>query len=105
MSDLHPEVRRQIGLVASSGSLLLSVVNDVLSYARAENGGIDLDLHPFLPAALVGEIVDTPAPCRLGQGHRAAMRGGARGCAIADLRQRQSAPPPRQRSRSLIRCR
>ena len=54
--ELDGDVRRQIGFIVSSGSVLLTVVNDVLTYASAEAGHLQLDLEPFSPAALADEV-------------------------------------------------
>ena len=56
-TDLSDEARRQIGFIASSGSVLLTVVNDVLTYASAEAGHLQLDMQPFSPAAVADEVV------------------------------------------------
>jgi signal transduction histidine kinase/CheY-like chemotaxis protein/HPt (histidine-containing phosphotransfer) domain-containing protein len=52
--DLDPELRRQVELVRTSSSALLTVVNDVLDFSKIEAGAIELDSKPFSPEALVG---------------------------------------------------
>jgi signal transduction histidine kinase/DNA-binding NarL/FixJ family response regulator len=51
--DLDPEIRRQVGLISTSGSALLTVVNDVLDFSKIEAGAVELDPKPFSPEALV----------------------------------------------------
>jgi signal transduction histidine kinase/CheY-like chemotaxis protein/HPt (histidine-containing phosphotransfer) domain-containing protein len=50
---LDPELRRQVELISTSGSALLTVVNDVLDFSKIEAGAVELDPRPFSPEALV----------------------------------------------------
>jgi signal transduction histidine kinase/CheY-like chemotaxis protein len=49
--------RRQAELVRSAGSALLTVVNDILDFARIEAGAVALDPRPFSPAALADNCI------------------------------------------------
>jgi PAS domain S-box-containing protein len=55
--DLQPEVRRQGGLIRISGEALLTVVNDVLDFARVEAGAIELEQGPFALKTLLDDCV------------------------------------------------
>lgn len=54
---LAPTERRQAELVRSAGSALLTVVNDVLDFARIEAGAVMLDPGPFSPWALADNCI------------------------------------------------
>ena len=56
-SDLAPGPRRQAELIRSSGSALLTVVDDILDFSKVEAGAIELAPRPFSPAALVADCV------------------------------------------------
>jgi signal transduction histidine kinase/CheY-like chemotaxis protein len=49
---LDETLRRQVSLIHTSGSALLTVVNDVLDFSKIEAGAVDLDVKPFSPTAL-----------------------------------------------------
>jgi PAS domain S-box-containing protein len=51
--DIEPVLRRDVELILSSGSALLTVVNDVLDFSRIEAGEVALDPQPFSPTRLV----------------------------------------------------
>ena len=51
--DLAPDLRRQVRLVLTAGTSLLTVVNDVLDLSKIEAGGIALHLRPFAMESLV----------------------------------------------------
>lgn len=53
------EQDRQLELIRSSGEHLVGVINDVLDYARMENGGLPLHEEPFDLHALMGEVAET----------------------------------------------
>ena len=46
-NDLTPDLKRQIRMIQSSGSALLTVVNDVLDFSKIESGAIELEPRPF----------------------------------------------------------
>ena len=53
--------RPGIERIATSGQALLSVVNDILDFSKLDAERIELDPHPFDPAALVAETVELVA--------------------------------------------
>ena len=55
--DLSPRQARQVGLINDASESLLSVVNDVLDFSRLEAGAVELDAHPFDPAAMARSTV------------------------------------------------
>jgi signal transduction histidine kinase/CheY-like chemotaxis protein len=56
-TDLSPDLRRQISLIAVSGSALSAVVNDVLDFSKIEAGAVELDPQPFWPRAMTEDCV------------------------------------------------
>jgi PAS domain S-box-containing protein len=56
-ADLAPDMRRQIGLIRTSGSALLTVINDVLDFSKIEAGAVILDPQPLSPTALVADCL------------------------------------------------
>jgi len=56
-TDLAPEMRRQVELIKTASSTLLTIVNDVLDFATIEAGAVELDPKPFPPAAIVGDCL------------------------------------------------
>jgi signal transduction histidine kinase/CheY-like chemotaxis protein len=56
-TDLSPDLRRQISLIAVSGSALSAVVNDVLDFSKIEAGAVELDPQPFWPKAMMEDCV------------------------------------------------
>ena len=77
--------------IASSGSALMSVINDILDYARIESGKlhlerIDFDLEELLsdtPALFSAQAVEKRLRLHLGldRARRAASTATRRGCA------------------------
>ena len=59
---LKPEQRRQVNLIQSAGSMLLTVVNDVLDFSRLEADRFELDEAPFALQALLDECVSIIRP-------------------------------------------
>ena len=55
--DLPSEVRRQVGLIQTASDALLAVVNDVLDFAKLEEGKLDLAPTPFAVKKLVEDSV------------------------------------------------
>jgi PAS domain S-box-containing protein len=55
--DFPADARRQLQLIQSSGSALLTVVNDVLDFSKIEAGQIDLDPHTFVLPDLIKDTV------------------------------------------------
>jgi signal transduction histidine kinase/ActR/RegA family two-component response regulator len=55
--ELPPEQRERAQVVQNSGQLLLSLINDILDLSRIDAGRIDLQIVPFAPAQLAGEVV------------------------------------------------
>ncbi len=55
---LAPEQRELVGILQSSGSTLLTLINDILDLSKVEAGHLELAPEPFSPAALAAEGVD-----------------------------------------------
>ncbi len=55
--DLVPEVRRQVGLIQTAGSFLLTVVNDVLDFSKIEEGKLELVRSEFSLPALIDNSI------------------------------------------------
>src|SRR6185503_343932 len=56
-TDLTPEQRRSVDIVASSGEALLTVINDVLDLSKIESGSVELESIPFDLTNLVDATV------------------------------------------------
>jgi signal transduction histidine kinase/CheY-like chemotaxis protein len=67
-SSLTPYQRGLATTIAESGSLLLSLIDDVLDFSKVEAGRLDLDIAPFEPLALVEGVVDALQPLAARQG-------------------------------------
>jgi len=67
-SSLTPYQRGLATTIAESGSLLLSLIDDVLDFSKVEAGRLDLDVAPFEPLALVEGVVDALQPLAARQG-------------------------------------
>ncbi len=50
--DLPPTAAEHAGLIRTAGAALLTVVNDVLDFSKAEAGAVELEAMPFSPGAL-----------------------------------------------------
>jgi signal transduction histidine kinase/CheY-like chemotaxis protein len=60
--DLPPDARRQVNLIDTAGTALLTVVNDILDFSRVEAGQIDLLPQPTSAAGLMRDTVAIMAP-------------------------------------------
>jgi PAS domain S-box-containing protein len=58
LDGLPATARTYADRIVTSGRALLSVVNDILDFSKLEADRLDLDPHPFDPAALVTEMLD-----------------------------------------------
>ena len=61
-SELQPAQRDYAEAIQLSGSRLLSMLNNVLDYARLDAGDLDLELSRFSPINLAREVVELLAP-------------------------------------------
>ncbi|MDX2066372.1 MAG: response regulator [Fimbriimonadaceae bacterium] len=61
-SELSRTQKDQLGVISSSASALLSVLNDILDYSKLENGVVDLELIPFDAAQIAEEVALLGAP-------------------------------------------
>ena len=52
-TDLDPELQRQVELIRTSSSALLTVINDVLDFSKIEAGRVELHPEPFWPKAMM----------------------------------------------------
>jgi signal transduction histidine kinase len=60
--DLPPDVRRQLSLIDSAGTALLTVVNDILDFSRVEAGQVELLFQPTSAAAVLHDAVGIIRP-------------------------------------------
>ena len=56
-NDLVPEVRRQVGLIQTSGAYLLTAVNDVLDFSKIEEGKLEIASTEFSLLSLVDNCI------------------------------------------------
>ena len=61
-TELDAEQRAHVGVIASSGGALLSVINDVLDFTKMEAGHLDLADAPYAPSALLAQVAGIVAP-------------------------------------------
>ena len=61
LDGMPREAALHLQRITTAGEALLSVVNDVLDFSKLEAGQLELDPHPFDPAAFVRETVDLVA--------------------------------------------
>jgi signal transduction histidine kinase/DNA-binding response OmpR family regulator len=61
-SELSRTQKDQLGVINSSASALLSVLNDILDYSKLENGVVDLELIPFDVAQIAEDVALLGAP-------------------------------------------
>ena len=61
-TPLSPEQATYARAVKTSGDALLALIEELLDYSKIEAGKIDLDLKPFVLAALVEDVVELLAP-------------------------------------------
>lgn len=55
-TELSAEQREYAQVLHSSGQNLLTIINDVLDFSKIEAGRMDLQVAPFSPRVLVGEV-------------------------------------------------
>ena len=67
-SQLSPEQREQVETIRQSGESLLTLVNEILDFSKAEAGKIDLEHKPVPLAACVDEVTILLAPMALRSG-------------------------------------
>ena len=60
--DLPPDARRQLALIDSAGTALLTVVNDILDFSRVEAGQVELLFQPTSAAAVLHDAVGIMRP-------------------------------------------
>jgi PAS domain S-box-containing protein len=56
-SGLPENALHYVQRISTAGQSLLSVVNDILDFSKLEAGQVELDPHPFAPAAFVQETL------------------------------------------------
>ena len=66
--DLSPEGRRNVALIAAAGRSLVTLVDDVLEFARLEAGRFDLVMQPANPLVVVRETAGIVAADAEGKG-------------------------------------
>jgi signal transduction histidine kinase len=55
---LNEEQKRQLGMIASSGKHLLTLINDILDLSRVEAGEFELEINDFAMGSVVFTVVD-----------------------------------------------
>ncbi len=61
-SELSDKQRRQLSIVKGSAEALLTLLNEILDYSKIEAQGVSVDIAPYDPAALIGDIVGLFSP-------------------------------------------
>jgi two-component system sensor histidine kinase TorS len=61
-SPLEPSQREQLGIVASSGEALMSILNDILDYSKIESGHLECEVADFDLRQLIGAVVSLLQP-------------------------------------------
>lgn len=56
-TDLSEEQRKFSNIIYNSASSLLTILNDILDLAKIDSGNIELEMLPFSPHKLLGDIV------------------------------------------------
>jgi len=54
---LDAQQRRQVGLIHDSGTVLLTLVNDILNFSKIEAGKVELAVQPFTLPGLIDNII------------------------------------------------
>lgn len=57
LSDLSDKQKKQLGTITQSGKHLLSLINDVLEFAKLENGKIHLNIQPIDVKPIIEQVV------------------------------------------------
>jgi PAS domain S-box-containing protein len=57
-SGVNPAQSRQLDHVENAGQHLLAVINDVLDLSKIEAGKVELEVLPFVPGAVLGEVAN-----------------------------------------------
>jgi PAS domain S-box-containing protein len=60
-THLTPEQHDQVETIRTSGSALLSVINEILDFTKIESGKLELEIERFSVATCVEEVVDMVA--------------------------------------------
>ncbi len=60
--ELSSLQRSQVGVIRSSGDMLLDVINDILDFSKLESGGIDLSVTSFPLSEVTQGVVDMMRP-------------------------------------------
>jgi diguanylate cyclase (GGDEF)-like protein len=55
-TPLSEEQRDSLGKIRSASRMLLGIIDDILDFSRIETGRLELNPHPFLPAALSAQM-------------------------------------------------
>jgi PAS domain S-box-containing protein len=74
---LLPEQEKQVSTIRSSGQLLLSLINDILDFAKVESGAIQISPEKISSMAAIQEVVSTLRQIAEQKGLRLEMIPGA----------------------------
>ncbi|KAI9049423.1 hypothetical protein LZ554_006457 [Drepanopeziza brunnea f. sp. 'monogermtubi'] len=55
-ATLTPEQREYVNSIHLSAKALLTIVNDILDFSKIESGRLDIEMVPFYPSSVVGEL-------------------------------------------------
>lgn len=61
-SELNDKQRRQLGIVKGSAEALLTLLNEILDYSKIEAQGVTVEITPYDPTVLIGDIVGLFVP-------------------------------------------
>lgn len=75
-TKLSPRQSEYLGIIDTSGKMLLHHVNEVLEISRLDSGKAKLDAKPFDLSALLAEICDSQRPVAAANGNQLTVSGG-----------------------------
>jgi PAS domain S-box-containing protein len=68
VEEMPETARTYVRRIVTAGRSLLAVVNDILDFSKLEAHQVELDPHPFAPAAFIAETIDLVSVQALNKG-------------------------------------
>ncbi len=66
-TPLNKTQRHYVDVIRNSGDALLTVINDILEFSKAESGNVQLELQPFMPETLAEDVLSLLSPAANGK--------------------------------------